>query len=97
MGPLVVGGVGEVVVDGVTGTLVPLSDPAALAAALGRYVQDEGLRQRQGHAGRARVEAKFSLPAMVSAYTDLYDALLAGRRPAWSPGRSAIPAEPRGH
>lgn len=92
-----VGGVGEVVVDGVTGTLVPLSDPAALAAALGRYVQDEGLRQRQGHAGRARVEAKFSLPAMVSAYTDLYDALLAGRRPAWAPGRSAIPAEPRGH
>jgi glycosyltransferase involved in cell wall biosynthesis len=68
-----------------------------LAAALGRYVQDQDLRQRRGRAGRARVEAKFSLPAMVSAYTDLYDALLAGRRPAWASGRSAIPAEPRGH
>lgn len=92
-----VGGVGEVIVDDVTGTLVPPSDPAALAAALGRYVQDQDLRQRHGRAGRARVEAKFSLSAMVSAYTDLYDALLAGRRPAWAPGRSAIPAEPRGH
>lgn len=92
-----VGGVGEAVIDGSTGTLVPPSDPAALAAALGRYVQDGHLRQQHGRAGRERVESRFSLSAMVSAYTALYDALLTGRRPAWSPSPSAAPAERRGH
>lgn len=92
-----VGGVCEAVVDGATGTLVPPSDPAALAAALGRYVRDGNLRQQQGRAGRERVESRFSVSAMVSAYTALYDALLTGRRPAWSPSPSAAPAERRGH
>lgn len=73
-----VGGVGEVVVDGVTGTLVAPSDPAALAGALRRYVVDESLRLQHGRAGRERVEKHFSLPMMLSAYSALYDSLLAG-------------------
>lgn len=71
-----VGGVGEVVVPGQTGTLVAASDPAALAAALNHYVDDPALRQRHGSAGRARVEHRFSLPNMVSTYAALYDRLL---------------------
>jgi len=74
-----VGGVGEVVVSGQTGMLVAPSDPAALAAALDRYVHDPALRCRHGGAARARVECRFGLPAMVAAYAALYDRLLGGR------------------
>jgi len=75
-----VGGVSEVVVAGVTGTLVPASDPKALAAALRDYVLDERLRTHHGAAGRECVMARFSLQTMLSAYTELYDGLLDGTR-----------------
>lgn len=71
-----VGGVGEVVVTDVTGTLVPASDSEALAGALASHVFDAGLRRRYGTAGRERVMANFSLQTMLSAYTALYDELL---------------------
>lgn len=71
-----VGGVASVVEHGVTGTLVPAGDPRALAEALGGYMADEALRRRHGDAGRARVTTDFSLSAMLSAYTALYDSLL---------------------
>ncbi len=84
-----VGGVASVVEHGVTGTLVPAGDPRALAEALGGYMADEALRLRHGEAGRARVTADFSLSAMLSAYTALYDSLL-------DPVRAARPQMARG-
>lgn len=78
-----VGGVGEVVVTGETGTLVRPSDPAALAAALRCCMDDPALRARQGAAGRARVETRFGMASMVAGYVDLYAGLLAsGQRNA---------------
>jgi len=60
-----VGGVAEMLDDGVTGTLVPF-DPGApalgingLAESMVRYARDPELRSRQGRAGRARVERDF--------------------------------------
>jgi glycosyltransferase involved in cell wall biosynthesis len=50
----------EVVVDGVTGVLVPPSDADALAAAILRLLQDAELCERLGKAGRAFVEERFS-------------------------------------
>ena len=73
-----VGGVGEVVVAGVTGTLIPARDPKALSAALANYVLDEKLRRQHGEAGRDRVVTRFSLQTMLSAYAELYDGLLKG-------------------
>lgn len=47
-----VGGVGEAVVDGVTGLLVPPQRPLQLAAAFERLIHDATLRRRLGAAGR---------------------------------------------
>lgn len=55
-----VGGVPEVVIDGETGLLVPPDNPAALAHALIRLLDDSCLRSRLGTAARQRVLACFT-------------------------------------
>jgi sugar transferase (PEP-CTERM/EpsH1 system associated) len=84
-----VGGVGEVLVDGVTGTLVAPSDPAALARALHAYLADASLRQRHGAAGRERAESRFGLRPMIAAYGALYDQLLARKSTSHAASGSA--------
>ncbi len=74
-----VGGNPELVEEGVTGRLVPPGDPEALARALLEYLDDPARLAREGRAARARVEARFSMGAMVRAYLGVYDDLLAGR------------------
>lgn len=71
-----VGGNRELIVDGETGTVVPSSDPRALALALVDYVQDEAMAEGHGRAGRERVEDEFSLDTMVDRYVAVYDSLL---------------------
>ena len=71
-----VGGNGELVADGDSGTLVPAANSAALADALLCYAADAALRKKQGAAGRLRVDAQFSLDAMVDRYQALYERLL---------------------
>ncbi len=70
-----VGGIPEVIDNGVHGTLVVPTDSAALAAALARYVQDQDLGRQHGAAARARIEQHYSMTAMLGAYTGLYDSL----------------------
>ncbi len=53
----------EVVLEGITGLLVPVDDPVNLAAALARLVADAALRQRMGAAGVAHVESSYDAPA----------------------------------
>lgn len=71
-----VGGVREVVSPGITGSLVPAGNPAALSRALSNYVLDESLRIQHSSAGRRAAETRFSLDHMLSSYTALYDGLL---------------------
>ena len=52
-----VGGVAEVVHDGENGLLVPPGDPAALAAAIGRFAGDDELRLRLRAAAAPSVES----------------------------------------
>ena len=75
-----VGGNAELVREGETGVLVPPGDPAALAAALRRYLRDPDLRRAHARAARERAVASFSMEAMVRAYLGVYDHQL--RRPA---------------
>jgi phosphatidylinositol alpha-1,6-mannosyltransferase len=53
------GGVEEAVRDGYTGLLVDPEDPAAVAGALTRLLQDEGLRRQLGAQGRERARLDF--------------------------------------
>jgi glycosyltransferase involved in cell wall biosynthesis len=57
----------ELVEDGVTGLVVPVNDPSALAASLSRLANDEHLRRRLGEAARARV-SEYELPRALAAW-----------------------------
>ena len=63
-----VGGLPEVVVDGVTGLLVTPDDAGALAAGLLRLIRRPDLRAAMGAAGRRRYEAGFTADAMAQAF-----------------------------
>jgi glycosyltransferase involved in cell wall biosynthesis len=73
-----VGGNPELVVEGQTGALVPVSDPEAMARAIIAYAQDPEQARAAGQAGRMEIERRFSMQAMVGAYQGLYDRLLFG-------------------
>jgi glycosyltransferase involved in cell wall biosynthesis len=70
------GGTPDVVVQGVTGLLVPPGDHRSFAGALERLVRDSGLRQTMGEAGRRRVMDEFSAARMVQRTQALYAELL---------------------
>lgn len=68
-----VGGNPELVVEGETGHLVRPSDVEPMARAIVSLARDPAARAALGKAARLRVEQRFSLRAMVSAYQRLYD------------------------
>jgi len=93
-----VGGIPEVLTNGLDGLLVPPADPRALAEACIRLACSPELRTRMGEAGRAAVEARFSLDAMVRQVEAIYDEELV-RAGALPPERAPLPtvrAQPRG-
>ncbi|MBL8058951.1 MAG: glycosyltransferase [Anaerolineales bacterium] len=69
------GGVLDVIEDEVTGLLVPPADPAAIAAAIERVVQEPELARRLGAAARQRVEERFTIQRHVAAVQRIYQAL----------------------
>ena len=73
-------GIPEVVRDGETGLLVPERDPAALAAALGRLLDDGALRTRLAEQARALMERDFDSRRQAQALRALFagQPLLAG-------------------
>lgn len=67
-----VGGIPEIVEDGVTGYLVARRQPAEAAAGILRLLADAELRQRMGAGGRRAVESRFDLRANVAQLLELY-------------------------
>jgi glycosyltransferase involved in cell wall biosynthesis len=62
--------------DGVTGTIVPVRDPAALAEAMRKYMRDPALRAEHGRAGRERVLRDFRPEPILEATYEEYVSLL---------------------
>lgn len=71
-----VGGNPEVIEDEVTGLLVPLRDSAALAAAVGRVLEDKALAASFAQAGIRRVAELFSMERSVRETEHLYQRLV---------------------
>lgn len=74
-----VGGVPEIITDGVTGLLCEPESPAQLAMAVNRLLTDESLRVRLGNAGKRHVESEFSDQLMAERVIDNFKKLLAAR------------------
>jgi glycosyltransferase involved in cell wall biosynthesis len=68
-----VGGIPEMISDGVTGLLVPPRDPDALAAAIVRLLRDHSLADILGRAGHDLVHRRFCLEQMIGSIEDIYD------------------------
>ncbi len=75
-----VGGVPELIEDGVNGLLVPPRDPSALAGAIRRLLQDRTLASRLGDAARERQRADYDLDAVVGRLERLYIELYTAAR-----------------
>ncbi len=71
-----VGGMPEVIDDGVTGILVPVDDVDATAKAVMTLVGDEANANRMGLAARERVKKQFSAESMGNGYLELYRAAI---------------------
>lgn len=68
-----VGGNADLVVPGETGYIVPAAHPQAMALRLVELASSPELANRLGQAGRQRVQAMFSMQAMVATYQRVYD------------------------
>jgi glycosyltransferase involved in cell wall biosynthesis len=67
-----VGGIPEIIQDGVTGFVVERRDSAAMAARILDLVRDADLRRRMGEAGRRVCEEKFNLKKNIGQLIGLY-------------------------
>ena len=67
-----VGGIPEIVQDGINGILIPPGDSQALAQALRRLIEDSSLRAAYGHSGFTRVMQHFTLDRMSQNTLEVY-------------------------
>jgi glycosyltransferase involved in cell wall biosynthesis len=79
-----VGGIPDLVQDGVTGLVVPSNDPEAFAMALLRLLRAPETAHRLGAAARARHEAHFRAEIMGNVLGELFEDLVQQRRRRFS-------------
>jgi glycosyltransferase involved in cell wall biosynthesis len=83
-----IGGVPEIVEDGISGVLVPPADAIALADALAALIADPRRCAALGAAARRRIEGKFDITRNVRRYVELF----AGTGPVARPATGAAAA-----
>jgi glycosyltransferase involved in cell wall biosynthesis len=86
-----VGGTPELVIDGVTGLLVPRGAPSELARAIVTVLQDDALRARLAAGARRHVAERFDTGGTVQRLLSIYRGALA-HGPASAP--EPVPADP---
>ncbi len=77
-----VGGVPDVVTEGVDGFLVEQGDTEALAERLARLAEDPELRRTMGEAGRERMLPRYAVTRLIDDIDRLYRSLLEAQRTA---------------
>jgi glycosyltransferase involved in cell wall biosynthesis len=80
-------GVLDIMVDGVTGLMVPPRDAASLAAGMERLLTDGPLRLRCGTAGRERVLERFDQRTQIDLLEGIYARVIAEARDSAAPSR----------
>src|SRR5271165_4429388 len=72
-----VGGVPELIEDGVTGRLFPVGDTDAMAEAAVELLSDADGLEEMGRAGRASAQAKYCASRIIPLYEKYYEEVLA--------------------
>jgi len=72
-----VGGIPDIIEDGVSGLLVPPADPQALANAIERVARDPAYAKRLADAGRERLRTHFSWDVIMEQWDAVYSAISA--------------------
>jgi len=67
-----IGGLMDLVEDGISGLLVPPKDPVALAEGMAQFMVEPALRERLGKAGRQRIETYFSVDIVATKWDAYY-------------------------
>ena len=80
-----VGGIPEMITDGVNGILVPPHDPDALAAAIIRLLRDHPFADTLGRAGHDMVHDRFCIDLMVESVQAIYEEGARSVRPSTLP------------
>ena len=73
------GGIPEIVVDGLTGLLVPMSDADSMAAAISHLIREPALARQMGLMGRQRVLEQFTIDHTIFKVEQVFDAVFSGR------------------
>lgn len=74
-----VGGIGEIVADGVNGFLVPPENPDLLAEGIEQMLTDPDLAVKIGSTNRQKVVGEFSMANSARCYEQLYENIMAGQ------------------
>jgi glycosyltransferase involved in cell wall biosynthesis len=82
-----VGGIPEIVEDGVSGYVVPRADPEALAAAVLKVFDEPGKAERMGAEGRQIALERFEIGKSVRDLERIYRSVLKGAGARLSPGQ----------
>lgn len=85
-----VGGIPEVLRDGVNGRLVPVADERKFAEALLCLVEDAQGRKKMGQRGRALASAEYSLLLQATRHIELYRDLIQVKSPTAAPLQSQL-------
>ncbi len=67
-----VGGIPEIITDGVDGLLVEAGHPDMLANAIARLLSDKSLKNLLGQRAKSKIANKFSWQANISKYLQCY-------------------------